>query len=672
MSRNLLGEQTSPYLLQHKDNPVHWRPWSPQALTEARETGKPILLSIGYAACHWCHVMAHESFEDEDTAKLMNELFIPIKVDREERPDLDSIYQTALSMMGQRGGWPLTMFLTPKGEPFWGGTYFPPKPRHGLPAFRDILSGVAEAWTNQPERIMGNVGTIKDALTKQMLPEGGAELSLALLDRAAHGLLRSIDMVNGGLRGAPKFPHTSLFTLIWRAAVRNKDADLKRPVLLTLERMSQGGIYDHLGGGFARYSTDEEWLAPHFEKMLYDNAQLMELLTEVAAQTDEPLFTQRVAETAGWLLREMLAEGQAFAATIDADSEGEEGRFYVWHKYQIEENLPSALIKPFCAAYDVSAGGNWEGKIILNRSQSAPLPPRQEDLLALARAKLLKVRDQRVRPGRDDKVLADWNGMMIAALAKAGFTFDRQDWIMAAHTAFDGVVGLMESDGRLCHSLRLGRKQGQAMLDDYAQMTRAAVTLFEVGGDTRHLAKAEAWVALADQLYWDADKGGYFFTAADSEDLLLRTKTVLDNATPSGNGVMVEVLARLFLLTGKEDYRSRAEAVVKVFSGEASQSFPNMASLLNGWELLQQARQLVIVGQSDDPITQAMLRAAAKTGLGSLVLLRLEPGQPLPAGHPAFGKTEVQRPTAYLCQGQTCGLPVYDGPSLLNALQEES
>jgi len=672
MSRNLLGEQTSPYLLQHKDNPVHWRPWSPEALAEANQSGKAILLSIGYAACHWCHVMAHESFEDEDTAKLMNDLFIPIKVDREERPDLDSIYQTALAMMGQRGGWPLTIFLTPKGEPFWGGTYFPPKPRHGLPGFRDILTGVADAWAHQPEKIAGNVGTIRDALTKQMVPEAGAELSLNLLDRAAHGLLRSIDMVNGGLRGAPKFPHTSLFTLIWRAAMRNNDAELKQPVLLTLERMSQGGIYDHLGGGFARYSTDEEWLAPHFEKMLYDNAQLMELLTEVAAQSEEPLFGQRVAETVDWLLREMLAEGNAFAATIDADSEGEEGRFYVWHKYQIEENLPSALIAPFCAAYDVSAGGNWEGKVILNRSQSAPLTPRQEELLAVARAKLLKVRDQRVRPGRDDKVLADWNGMMIAALAKAGFVFDRRDWIAAAQVAFDGVVGQMETDGRLCHSFRKGRKQNQAMLDDYAQMARAAVTLFEVGGEIAYLDKAEAWVALADQLYWDKENGGYFFTALDATDLLIRTKTVLDNATPSGNGVMVEVLARLFLLTGKEDYRSRAEALVEIFSGEASQSFPNMASLLNGWDLLQSARQLVVVGQSDDPITESMLRAAARTGLGTLVLLRLEPGEPLPAVHPAFGKTDVSKPTAYLCQGQTCGLPVYDAPSLTHALQGES
>ncbi|HVI52776.1 MAG TPA: thioredoxin domain-containing protein [Candidatus Sulfotelmatobacter sp.] len=668
MSRNLLGQETSPYLLQHKDNPVHWRPWNAQALAEAKQSGKPILLSIGYAACHWCHVMAHESFENADTARLMNDLFIPIKVDREERPDLDAIYQASLSMLGQRGGWPLTMFLTPDGEPFWGGTYFPPRPRYGMAGFPEILGGVHDAWTHQQDKIAGNVSALKDALARQATAESGEDLNLDLLDQAARSLLRSVDMRHGGLRGAPKFPHAPLFALMWRAHRRTGEPALKDAVLLTLERMSQGGIYDHLGGGYARYSTDEEWLAPHFEKMLYDNAQLVELLTEVALDADEPLFARRVSETIGWLLREMLAEGRAFAATLDADSEGEEGKFYVWRAFQIEEALPKALYKPFAAAYDVSAGGNWEGHVILNLSRSQPLTPHQEELMAEARQRLLAVRENRVRPGRDDKILADWNGMMIAALVKAAFAFDRPDWLVAAETAFDAVARLLGKGDRLSHCYRQGRALDAAMLDDYAQIARAALALFEVTGRGDYLAQAERWIAQADALYWDVRDGGYFFTAADAGDLIVRTKTALDNATPSGNGVMVEVLARLFLLTGRESYRQRAEETVMAFSGDAAQSFPNMATLMNGWDVLTAARQLVIVGKESDPQRRAMLRLAAEKGGPSLVLCQLYPGQELPASHPARGKTAVSRATAYLCTGQSCGLPVYDAPSLAKIL----
>jgi len=667
MSRNLLDRETSPYLLQHKDNPVHWRAWNAEALAEAKASGKPILLSIGYAACHWCHVMAHESFEDAATADLMNALFIPIKVDREERPDLDTIYQSSLAMLGQRGGWPLTMFLTPDAEPFWGGTYFPPRPRHGLPGFSEILRGVQDAWTHQPDKIFGNVAALKNALARQSKSERGDDLSFELLDQAADSLLQSVDFEHGGLRGAPKFPHIPLFTLIWRAALRSQNPQQRQAVLLTLERMSQGGIYDHLGGGFARYSTDEEWLAPHFEKMLYDNAQLMELLTEVFLTTEDPLFARRVEETAAWLLREMLAEGNAFAATLDADSEGEEGRFYVWHAYQIEENLPKALYQPFAAAYDVSAAGNWEGRIILNRSHSKPLTEAEEEKMATARALLLTVRSDRVRPGRDDKVLADWNGMMIAALTKAAFAFDRPDWLSAAETAFDAICRQLGNGNRLSHSYCQGRAQGSAMLDDYAQMARAAVCLFEVTGRAEYLAQAEQWVAQADALYWDDQDGGYFFTAVDAADLITRTKTALDNATPAGNGVMVEVLARLRLLTGKEAYSRRAEELVRVFAGDVEQSFPNMASLMNGWELMAASRQLVIVGQAEDRTFRAMLRAAAQNGGSHLVLCRLTPDQALPSDHPAFGKTAVNRTTAYLCIGHSCGLPIYDAPSLAAA-----
>jgi len=651
MSRNLLAQETSPYLLQHQDNPVHWRPWNAETLAEARQSGRPILLSIGYAACHWCHVMAHESFEDEATAALMNDLFIPIKVDREERPDLDAIYQAALAMMGQRGGWPLTMFLTPAAEPFWGGTYFPPKPRYGMPSFRDVLTSVAEVWKTQPDKVAGNVNALKEGLQDQSRSSPGDGLSASLLERAANAVLGQVDLTHGGLSGAPKFPHMPLFTLLWRVGCKTGQPGLAHAVSLTLNRMSQGGIYDHLGGGFARYSTDEEWLAPHFEKMLYDNAQLIELLTEVHQTSKDPLFAQRVEETIGWVLREMRGEGGAFAATLDADSEGEEGRFYVWHAHEIEDHLPKSMLLPFVGNYDVTPGGNWEGKTILNLSNAIPMSPTMQELMAEARQKLFKVREGRVRPGRDDKILADWNGMTIAALGRAGFVFNRPDWVMTAEEAFDAVVDQMEQDGRLSHSYCLGKAKDQAMLDDYAQMARAAVILFEVTGNHDLLAKAEGWVSVADRFYWDLDHGGYFFTASDAEDLLVRTKTALDNATPSGNGVMVEVLARLFLLTGKQDYQTRAEAVVRAFAGDAATSFPNMASLLNGWEILDQGRSLTLTGEIGPDLLDA-----ARQSPPTMVIKR-EAGS---------GK-----PFSLLCQGHSCSLPLYDGPSLVTALKGE-
>lgn len=658
MSRNLLDRETSPYLLQHKDNPVHWRPWNAATLAEADRLRRPILLSIGYAACHWCHVMAHESFENAETAALINALFVPVKVDREERPDLDAIHQAVLPMLGQRGGWPLTMFLTPKGEPFWGGTYFPPEPRHGMPGFCDVLTGVADIWKHQPEKIAGNAEALKAGLIDQFRAvPGGPEhdLSLAFLERAADSLLNAVDPVHGGLSGAPKFPHAPLFTLLWRVGRKTGRPDLCRAVVLTLERISRGGIYDHLGGGFARYSIDEAWRVPHFEKMLYDNAQMIELLTEVTQETGDPLFARRVEETVGWALREMRTEGGAFAASLDADSEGEEGRHYVWSAHEIEEHLPKPLQTLFAAAYGVSAGGNWEnGKIVLALADSASFTPDQETLLADARRRLLAVRSRRPQPGRDDKILADWNGMMIAALARAGFAFDRPDWIAAAEKAFAAVTARVEKDGRLCHSVRLGQCRGRATLDDHAQMARAALTLAETGGDGAYLAKAEDWVATADRFYRDEKDGGYFFTAADAEDLPVRVRTAFDNSTPSGNGVMVEVLARLHLLTGNESHRSRAEAVVRAFAGEIPTSFASMGSLLNGWEMLESGRSLTLsAGRPGDPAFRALLAAARR----------------VPPTWTIKRQTGDGNPFAILCRGRSCGLPLYDGPSLSQALK---
>ncbi|MFM2130513.1 MAG: hypothetical protein RL477_2059, partial [Pseudomonadota bacterium] len=515
--RNELDRETSPYLLSHAANPVHWQAWGEAAFARARSENKPVLLSIGYAACHWCHVMAHESFEDDETAAVLNRHFVSIKVDREERPDIDTIYQSALSLLGEHGGWPLTMFLTPEGTPFWGGTYFPPEPRYGRPGFKSLLGRVAAVYAEQGDKVAKNAAAMRDALTRMNQGANGDLIPSSVADQVALRLLREFDATNGGIGTAPKFPHVPIFELVFRAGLRTGNSELTDAVIFALIRMSQGGIYDHLGGGFARYSTDARWLVPHFEKMLYDNAQIIDALRLALNATGDPLFAQRIVETAEWTLREMVADGGGFAATLDADSEGEEGKFYVWTEAEIDAALgPGEDTDLFKQVYGVSAEGNWEGKCILNRI-AAPelLDPGTETRLAVLRRRLLEARAARVRPGWDDKVLADWNGLMIAALARAGAAFERGDWIDAAMDAFDFVRTRMAVPGadhaRLVHSLRAGRQGAPAMLDDYAAMINAALALHEVTGDEGAVEAALAWIDTLDRLYADGS-GGYFLT----------------------------------------------------------------------------------------------------------------------------------------------------------------
>jgi uncharacterized protein len=674
-AENRLAGETSPYLLQHKDNPVDWHPWGPEALETARRESKPILLSVGYAACHWCHVMAHESFENADVARLMNELFVNIKVDREERPDLDTIYQHALALLGQQGGWPLTMFLTPEGEPFWGGTYFPPTERYGRPGFPQVLSTIAGIYRREPDKVAQNITALRDALGKTLRPRGGpAELPPDLHDRVTARLVQEVDTLHGGIAGAPKFPQVPVFELLWRAWKRTRQPEYRDAVTVTLTQMSQGGIYDHLGGGFARYSTDAQWLAPHFEKMLYDNAELMGLLTLVWQETRDPLYAQRVRETAAWLLREMRAAPgvggrRGFASTLDADSEGEEGRFYVWSEAEIDAVLgtEAALFK---RAYDVSAHGNWEHKTILNRSANLGLADEATELrLAESRGKLLAARASRVRPGWDDKVLADWNGLMIASLTEAAQVFAEPAWLDAATEAFAFVRETMMREGRLFHSWRNGLLKHAATLDDYAHMARAALALHEATGDAQYLAAAEEWVRTLDTHYWDAEEGGYFFTADDTADVLLRPKSASDNATPSGNGTMVSVLARLYYLTGRDDHRLKAERIVTIFSGMLLQNAFGFGTLLNALELLQAGLQIVVVGDRKNQDAQTLLHVVRDTSLPNRVLAVVPPGAALPPGHPAVGKGQQGgRATAYICRGTTCSLPITDAKALQAAL----
>jgi hypothetical protein len=653
---NLLADSTSPYLIQHAGNPVHWRPWGPAALAEAAATGKPILLSVGYAACHWCHVMAHESFEDEAVAAVMNRLYVNIKVDREERPDIDQIYMAALHALGEQGGWPLTMFLTPDGGPIWGGTYFPKEPRYGRPGFVQLLESIAAFVRDKPDQVAANRAALTDAIRARATE--AAPLTRGLIDSAAERLLGIMDKDLGGPRGAPKFPNPPLLQLLWRAGGRTGEPDYRASVLLTLRRMSQGGIYDHLGGGFARYSVDDRWLVPHFEKMLYDNAQLLDLLALAFAETRDPLFRERIEETVGWIAREMTTPEGGFASSLDADSEGHEGRFYVWSEAEIEDALGEGA-RDFCRAYDVTARGNWEGVSILNRShRPARLDDVAEATLAGQRQRLLDRRASRIRPGLDDKVLADWTAMTIAALARAGTSLDRPDWLEMARRAYGFVTGAMTRGDRIGHSWRAGRLVFPGLSSDAAAMIGAALALHRATLDPAYLADARRFAAALDRHHWDAAEGGYYLTASDAEALIVRPKSPLDEAVPNPNGVMAEQLVRLWILTGEDAWRERADRLLAAFSGELPRNVFATASLFNALDTRLEPVELVIVAP---PGTDALplVRIASESTNLRLVALVVDGAAALPAGHPAEGRAAVDgRATAYLCRGGTCSLPV--------------
>jgi len=664
--RNVLASETSPYLLQHRDNPVAWQAWGPEAFAAAKAEDKPILLSVGYAACHWCHVMAHESFENPEIAELMNEHFISIKVDREERPDVDAIYQHALALLGEQGGWPLTMFLTPEREPFWGGTYFPPVQRWGRPGFSQVLLALAKAYREDREAVTKNATALKQGLARLSQPTAGEGISMELTDAVADRLAREIDWTHGGIGDAPKFPQASLMNVLWRAFRRSGAEALGKAVTLTLDRICQGGIYDHLGGGFARYSVDRRWLVPHFEKMLYDNAQLLELLTHAWQATGKPLYAERAAETVDWLAREMRQKEGGFSSSLDADSEHEEGKFYVWSAAEIDALLGPRAAR-FKEVYDVTPEGNWEGHSILNRLESMErLDEAAERELAEDRALLLQARGSRVRPGLDDKVLADWNGLVIAALAYAAPAFGKPEWLALAEAAFAFVLKEMTaSDGRLRHSWRAGRAAHPATLEDYANLCRAALLLHEATGDAGYVDRARAWAEIVERHYADAAGGGYFVAADDTEALLTRPKMVQDAATPSGNGTFVEVLTRLHYLTGEERYRERAVDAVAAFAGDVPKNFFPFGSLLNGNETLRRAVQIVIRGRRGEARAEALLSAVNAVSLPTRVLSIVAPGAELPASHPAAGKDQLSgEATAYVCRGPVCSLPITEAAAL--------
>ncbi len=664
---NLLSGSSSPYLLQHAANPVHWRPWGPEALAEAAATGKPILLSVGYAACHWCHVMAHESFEDPEAAEVMNRLFVNIKVDREERPDIDQIYMAALHGLGEPGGWPLTMFLDPAGRPFWGGTYFPRRARWGKPGFVDLIREIARIHAEEPDKVAHNAAALRDHLADR-IPTTPRDLGTAFLDAAADRLLGLFDSIEGGTRGAPKFPQTQLLEAWWRAGHRRAGAPAFHAVLHTLERMSLGGIWDHLGGGYARYSVDDRWLVPHFEKMLYDNAQLLDLLGRAWTMTGKRLFRDRIEETVGWLSREMRRPEGGFASAIDADSEHEEGKFYVWSAAEIHEVLGSAAAE-FAAAYDVHPGGNWEGKTILTRSLTPDHgDPERETRLAEGRRRLFARRAARVRPMTDDKVLADWNGGAITGLTLVARRLDRPDWLDLARDAYRFVSESMGRGDRLAHSWRDGAMVFPGLSSDLAQMARAALTLHETTRDPGYLADAERWLAALDRHHADP-AGGWFLTADDAEALIVRPASSKDDATPNPNAVAIDALLRLAVLSGDENHRSRAEVELRAFAEVMTEDLFATASLASALDLALGLVEVVLVAPSGtDPVP--LRRVVFEATDPRIVLFETESTGTLPATHPAHGKIAIDgRPTVWICRRGACGLPIGD-PATLHRLLE--
>jgi uncharacterized protein YyaL (SSP411 family) len=609
--------------------------------------------------------MAHESFEDAATAQVMNDLFVNIKVDREERPDIDQIYMSALHHLGEHGGWPLTMFLTPNGEPFWGGTYFPKTSRYGKPAFVDLLREVERVFRQDPQSVEQNRSALMARLAASARPKGRVVIAAPELDRAASQIAGMIDPINGGMRGAPKFPQPTMLEFLWRAGGRLNDRRYFGAVELTLARICEGGIYDHLGGGFSRYSVDERWLVPHFEKMLYDNALLLELLALAYQRSANDLFRRRARETVAWLAREMTTVEGAFCASLDADSEGEEGKFYVWSLPEITTVLGDDDAAVFAAHYDVTAGGNFEGHNILNRLKHLPRSMEDETKLAAMRETLLTARGRRVRPGLDDKVLADWNGLMIAALANAGLAFEEPRWLEMAARAFLFVDAKMTHGDRLGHSWRAGKLLIPGLASDHAAMIRAALALHEATGEHAHLERALAWQATLDRHYANPDNGGYFLTADDAAGLVVRPNATTDDATPNPNAVAAQNLIRLAIFTGQHAWRDKVDRLFEGIAASAGENLFAHLALLNALDLRLRAAEIVVAGEGAR--ANDLLAAARKLPFLDRIVLRASPA--LPASHPAQEKINAMaQSAAFICVGETCSLPVTEPDAIAAAV----
>ncbi|CAA9546592.1 MAG: Uncharacterized protein YyaL [uncultured Thermomicrobiales bacterium] len=682
---NRLAEETSPYLLQHKENPVDWYPWSAEALERARAEQKPILASIGYSACHWCHVMAHESFEDPAIAEQMNESFINIKIDREERPEIDAIYMTAVQAMSGHGGWPLNVFLTPDGVPFFGGTYWPPHDARGMPGFPRVLEAIASAWANDRDNLLANATKLHDYLRQSSAatPAAGT-LSEALTDTALLNLESLFDAEHGGFGGAPKFPQGSVLEFLLHHHHRTGSDSALRMLTVTLDRMAAGGIYDHLGGGFARYSVDAIWLVPHFEKMLYDNAQLMSIYLDAWRITGTQRYREVVEEIATWLLREMRSPDGGFYSALDADSEGEEGKFYVWSAPEIDALLDPDAADLVRLHYGVTETGNFEGHSILfeNRTlediANATNRPFAEIRATIDAAKrtLLEARAQRIRPGTDDKVVVSWNGMMIAALAEAGMALDRSDLVEAARTAAGMIIESgKDSEGHLCRTLKEGQARGTGVLEDYAALAGGLVSLYQTTAELRWLDEANALVDVVRSTFPHESGVGFYDTSDFHDDLVVRPRDLQDGAIASGNSLAADMLLTMGAYRGatafEDDVRRMLAALARPMA-EHPTAFGQWLSVLE--RLLAGTRELVLAGPANDQ-RDAMRGVFAQRYEPFAVLgyAADSPAFPMLADRPLpEGADATAAAAAYLCQNFTCLAPVTTPDDLTRLLDQRN
>jgi len=676
VSSNHLIHETSPYLLQHAHNPVDWYPWGKDAFDEAKRENKPILLSIGYSACHWCHVMERESFENEEIAALMNENFINIKVDREERPDLDEIYMSAVQMLTGRGGWPMTVFLTPEGKPFFGGTYFPPEDRHGMPGFPRVLNTVVQAYRERPQDVQKSVDQILAVLSRLTeIKESEQPFSHDAIQKAAEQLSPAYDPDYGGFGQAPKFPNVGVFELFLRSYRFSKEQRYLEMVTYTLTQMAEGGIYDHLGGGFHRYSVDEKWLVPHFEKMLYDNAQLTRIYIDAFRITQNPLFKRVVEETVAYLLREMLHPEGGFYSTQDADSEGEEGRFFVWEYEEILKVLGEEAGEIFCRIYDASEMGNFEGKNILH----PVLQPEQaakffhkdvqevKRLIAEAKAKLFQERERRVKPFRDEKILTSWNGLMLSGLAEAYKVIGEKRYREAAEKNVEFVFTRMFREGYLLHTYKDGQAKLYGYLDDYAFLAAALLDLYEATYDRSLLERSVQLTETMIREFWDERDGGFFYTGKSHEQLISQTKPAFDGSVPSGNAIATQNLLRLYHYTGKEDYLGKAEKILRLYYDAMAQQSFGFAHMLQALDFyLEKPKEIVLMARKADPASLNLLKRIHSLYLPNKTVQVIEPGESLKTDSPLLsGKTQLNdKPTAYVCHQFTCSPPVMEWEEL--------
>ena len=686
---NRLIHETSPYLLQHAHNPVDWYAWGPEALDRARAENRPILLSIGYSACHWCHVMERESFENDQIAALMNEHFVNIKVDREERPDLDHIYQTAVQLLTGQGGWPLTMFLTPEQEPFYGGTYFPPDDRYGRPGFPRLLHALADAYRNRQQDVSKSTTEIREAMQKLSgFREDGGDLSPDLVTNAVRTLAGHVDMVHGGFGSQPKFPNPTNLDCLLRYWRYSGNENILNVVRLSLDKMADGGIYDQLGGGFHRYSVDDHWLVPHFEKMLYDNAQLLSLYAAMYRITGEPRYARVTREVLDYVEREMCHPGGGFYATQDADSEGEEGRFFVWTKAEVDALLGDDS-RLFCRYYDVTEAGNWEsGSNILHLTVSlqqlaelfrTDVGTAGEKIEAARRA-LFRVREGRVKPFRDEKILTAWNGLMLSGMVDAATALGDDRAMQTVRRTIAFLRQEMWRDGALLRSHKDGHSKLGGYLDDYAFLAAALLDAFEVTFEPSCFDLARELMGSLLQDFWDDDNGGFFFTGARHEALIDRVKSGTDQAIPSGTAVATRNLLRLYAHTGDTDCLHRAERVLRLYRRHMEQQPFGYGSLVGVCiDYLNKPQEIVLIGDPEAPDTQAMLAAVQRCYVPYKTVMQIDP-QRVEAGLSALpllrevlaGKTQVHgQATAYVCHDFTCSLPV-TRPDELEALLKRS